>query len=140
MIREHGVMVLAATLLHEQGLRKSILIAPMAPVEVFDGNMNVSTNSLLDRAREVNRSEQFSGDHRRKHNLTHLLRVPWCTICCGARSIDDPHPAVICDGTFDSLRQIARYQDEGDTTPMTVLLLVQSSTGYLGATDVDQSD
>ena len=68
--------------------------------------------------------------------------VPWCTICCRARTIDDAHHVVIHDESVDSLPKIvydyAEIKMKGDTTPMRVLLVVDSSTRYLGATDVDQ--
>ena len=39
-------------------------------------------------------------------------------------------PKIVCD--------YAEINIKGDTTPMRVLVVVDSSTGYLGATDVDQ--
>ena len=71
----------------------------------------------------MNRSEQLSEADRRGHELSHLPHVGWCTICCRARTIDDPHHA--------------ENKMKGDTTPVRVLLVVESSTGYLGATDVE---
>ena len=39
-------------------------------------------------------------------------------------------PKIVCD--------YAEIKMKGDTTPMRVLFVVDSSTGYLGATDLDQ--
>ena len=73
---------------------------------------------------------------------SHLPHVPWCTICCRARTIDDAHHVVTHEESVDSLPNnlcdYAEIKMKGDTTPMSVLLVVDSSTGYLGATDVDQ--
>ena len=73
------------------------------------------------------------------HEVGH---VPWCTICCRARTIDDAHHVVIHEESVDSLPKIlfdhAEIKMKGDTTPIRVRLVVDSSTGYLGATDVDQ--
>ena len=97
---------------------------------------------VLERARGLNRSKQPSEDDRRRHELSHLPHVPWCTICCRARTIDDPHHAVTHDESIDSLPKIvgdyAEIKMKRDTTPMRVLLVVDSSTGYLGATDLVQ--
>ena len=43
---------------------------------------------------------------------------------------DHSLPTIVCD--------YSEIKVKGDTTPMRVLLVVDSSTGYLGATDVDQ--
>ena len=90
----------------------------------------------------MNRSKQPTESERRRHELSHLPHVPWCTICCRARTIDDAHHVVIHEESVDSLPKIVRDYAEikmkGDTTPMRVLLVVDSSTGYLGATDVGQ--
>ena len=52
------------------------------------------------------------------------------------------HHVVIHEESVDSLTKIvsdyAEIKMKGDTTTMRVLLVVDSSTGYLGATDVDQ--
>ncbi len=73
---------------------------------------------------------------------SHLLHAPWCTICCRARTIDDPCHVVTHDESVDSLPKIvcgcAELKMKGDTTPKRVRLVVDSSTGYLGAIDVDQ--
>ena len=54
---------------------------------------------------------------------------------------DDPHHGVTHDESVDSLPETlfddAEIKMKGGTTPMRVLLVVDSSTGYLGATDVD---
>ena len=75
-------------------------------------------------------------------NSSHLPHVPWCTICCRARTIDDAHHVVIHEESVDSLPKIVcdcpEIKMKGDATPMRVLLVVGSSTGYLGATNVDQ--
>ena len=56
--------------------------------------------------------------------------------------MDDAHHIVIHEESVDSLPKIvcdyAEIKMKGDTTPMRVLV-VGSSTGYLGATDVDQN-
>ena len=96
---------------------------------------------VLEGAREVNRLKQPSESERRRHELSHLPPVPWCTFCCRARTVEDPHHVVIHDESVDSLPKIVcdyvEIKKKGDTTPMRVLLVVDSSTGYLGATDVD---
>ena len=97
---------------------------------------NVSEcEAVLEGAREVNRSKQPTESERRRHELRHLPHVPWCTICCRARTIDDAHHVVIHQESVDSLSKIVRDYAEikmkGDTTPMRVLLVVDSSTGYL---------
>ena len=55
---------------------------------------------------------------------------------------DDPHHAVIHEESIDALPQLecnfVEIQTKGDTTSTRVLLVVDSSTGYLGATDVDE--
>ena len=72
-------------------------------VETRDEEMRDSGNSseyeapkipVLEGARGVNRSKQSSEADRRRHELSHLPHVPWCTICCRARTIDDPHHVV----------------------------------------------
>ena len=97
---------------------------------------------VLEGAREVNRSKQPTESERRRHELNHLPHVPWCTICCRARTIDDAHHVVIHEESVDSLpKMVCDYAEinmKGDTTPMRGLLVVVSSAGYLGATDVDQ--
>ena len=56
-------------------------------------------------------------------------------------ALDDAHHVVIHEESVDSLPKIERDYAEikmkGDTTPIRVPLVVDSSTGYLGATDVD---
>ena len=88
----------------------------------------------------MNRSKQPTECER--HELSHLPHVPWCTICCRARTIDDAHHVVIHEESVDSFSKIlcdyAEIKMKGDTTPMRFLLVVDSSTGHLGATDVDQ--
>ena len=93
-------------------------------------------------AREVNRSKQPTESERRRYELSHLPHVPWCTMCCRARTIDDAHHVVIHQESVDSLPKIVcDYADikmTGDTIPMRVLLVVDSTTRNLGATEVDQ--
>ena len=90
----------------------------------------------------MNRSKQPTESERRRHELSHLPHVPWWTICCRVRTIDDAHNVVIHEESIDSLPKVvcdyAEIKMKGDTTPMRVLLVVDSSTGYLGATDVDR--
>ena len=156
MIRENGTMVLNATLVDRRNM-KCDLVAPVVPIavpvsrEAGDEEMRDSRNvseceaaqiPVLGGAREVNRSKQPTESERRRHELSHLPHVPWCTICCRARTIDDAHHVVIHEESVDSLPKIvcdyAEIKMKGDTTPMRVLLVVDSSDGYLGATDVDQ--
>ena len=61
---------------------------------------------VLEGAREVNRSKQPTESERRRHELSHLPHVPWCTICCRARTIDDAHHVVIHEESVDSLPKI----------------------------------
>ena len=61
---------------------------------------------VLERAREVNRSTQPTESERRRHELSHLPHVPWYTICCRARTVDDPHQIVTHDVSVDSLPNI----------------------------------
>ena len=147
IIRENGTMVLKATLVDR---------APVAPIEVpvsseaSDEEMRDSRIvseceaaqiPVLGGAREVNRSKKPTESERRRHELSHFPHVPWCTIRCRARTIDDAHHVVIHEESVVSHTKIvddyAEIKLKGDTTPMRVLL-VGSSTGYLGATDVDQ--
>ena len=97
---------------------------------------------VLGGAREVNRSKQPTEYERRRHELSYLAHVPWCTICCRARTFGDAHHVVMHEESVDSLPKIvcdyAEIKMKGDTTPRRVLLVVDSSSGYLGATDVDQ--
>ena len=51
----------------------------------------------------MNRSKQATESERRRHELSHLPHVPWCTICCRARTIDDAHHVVIHEESVDSL-------------------------------------
>ena len=94
---------------------------------------------VLGGAREVNRSKQPTESERRRHELSHLPHVPWCTICCRVRTIDNARHVVILEESVHSHPKIVcEIKMKGDTTPMRVLLVVDSSTGYLGAADVDQ--
>ena len=155
MIREDGTMVLNATLVDRRNM-KCDLVAPVVPIAVpvsskaGDEEMRESRNvseceapqiQVLEGAREVNSSKQSTEPERRRHELSHLPYVPWCTICCRARTIDDAHHVVIHEESVDSFPKIVCDKTEikmkGDTTPMRVLLVVDSPTGYLGATDVD---
>ena len=83
---------------------------------------------MLEAARGVNRSQQLSEADRLRHESSHLLDVPWCTTCCRARTVDDPHHVVTHDESVDTLPKIVcMYADmkmKGDTTPMRVLLVV----------------
>ena len=58
------------------------------------------------------------------------------------RTTDHPHPAVIHDESIDALPTIecdyAEIKMAGDTTPIRVPLVYESSTGYFGGTDVDR--
>ena len=155
MVRENGAMVLNATLVDRRNM-KCDLVVPVVPVAVpvscgagdeMRDSRNVSECEaaqipVLGGAREVNRSKQPTESERRRHELSHLPHVPWCTICCSARTIDDAHHVVIHEESVDSLLKIvcgyAEIKMKGNTTLMRVLLVVDSATGYLGATDVDQ--
>ena len=156
MIRENGTMVSNATLVDRRNM-KCDLAAPVVPIavpvssEVGDEETRDSRNvseceapqiPVLEGAREVNRSKQPTESERRRQGLSHLLYVPWCTICCRAHTNDDAHDVVIHEESVDSLPKIvcdyAKIKMKGDTTHMKVLLVVDSSTGYLGVTDVDQ--
>ena len=132
-------------------MRSTSYVASSLPVssEAGDEEMRDSRNvsecdaaqiPVLEGARDVNRSKQPTESERRRHELSHLPHVPWCTICCRARTKDDAHDVVIHEGSVDSLPKIvcdyAEIKMKGDTTPMKVLLVVDSSTGYLGPTDV----
>ena len=146
---------LNATLVDRRNM-KCDLVAPVVPIaiqvssEAGDEEMRDSRNvseceaaqtPVLGGAREANRSKQPTESERRRHELSHLPHVPWCTICCRARTIDDAHH-VVHEQSVDPLPKIvcdyAETKMKGDTTPVRVLLVVDSSTGYLGATDVDQ--
>ena len=65
---------------------------------------------------------------RRRHNLTHLPLVPWCTICCKARTMDDRHPVILHDHSINALPEIlygcAEIKIKGGTTPMRMLVVV----------------
>ena len=138
MIRENGAMVLNATLVDRRNM-KCDLVAPVVPIavpvssEAGDEEMRESRNvseceapqiPVLEGAREVNRSKQPTESERRRHELSHPPHVPWCTICCRARTIDDAHHVVIHEESVDSLPKIACDHAEimmkGDTTPMRV--------------------
>ena len=71
-------------------------------------------------AREVNRSKQSTESERQRHELSHLPHVPWSTIYCRARTIDDAHHVVIHEESVDSLPKIvcdhAEIKMKGDTT------------------------
>ena len=41
---------------------------------------------VLGGAREVNRSKRPTESERRRLELSYLPHVPWCTICCRART------------------------------------------------------
>ena len=100
MIRENGTMFLNATLVDRRNM-KCDLVAPVVPIAVsvssaagdeeMDDSRNVSECEVAQipvsaEAREVNRSKQPTESERRRHELSHLPHVPWCTICCRARS------------------------------------------------------
>ena len=116
------------------------MVAPVVPtgvpeaVDTRDEEMRDSGNLSVYEATHIPVSEGARS--------THLPRVPWCTTCCRARRIDDSHHVVTHDESVDSLPKIecdyAEIKMKRDATPMRVLLVVDSSTGYLGATDVDQ--
>ena len=122
MIRENGAMVLNATLVDRRNMTCDLvaLVVPIAvPVasETHDEETGDSRNvseceaphiPVLEGAREVNRSKQPSESERRRHELSHLSHVPWRTICCRARTIDDPHRVVIHEESVDSLPTIVR--------------------------------
>ena len=156
MIRENGTMVVNATLVDRRNM-KCDLVAPVVPIavpvssEAGGEEMRESRNvsgcdapqiPVLEGAREVNRSKQPTESEKRRNELSHLPHVPWCTICCRARTIDDAHHVVIHEDSVDSLPKIVCDYTEtkmkGNTTPMRILLVVDSSTGYLGVTNVDQ--
>ena len=118
MIRENGAMVLNATLADRRNM-KCDLVAPVVPIavpvsnEAGDEEMRKSRNvseceapqiPMLEGAHQVNRSKQPS--ERRRHELSHLPHVPWCTICCRARTIDDAHHVVIHEESVDSLPRL----------------------------------
>ena len=120
MIRENGAVVLNATLVDRRNM-KCDLVAPVVPIavpmssEAGDEEMRESRNvseceapqiPVLEGAREVNRSKQPTESERRRHELSHLPHVPWCTICCRARTIDDAHHVVIHEESVDSLPKI----------------------------------
>ena len=141
MIRANGTMVLNATLVDRRNM-KCDLVAPVVPIavpvlsEAGDEEMRDSRNvseseaahiPVLGGAREVNRSKQPTESSRRRHDLSHLPHVPWCTICCRARTIDDAHHVVIHEESVDSIPKIVcEIKMKGDTTPMRVLLVVDS--------------
>ena len=158
MSRENGAMVLDATLVDSRDMTWD-LVAPVVPTEVpaavgtRDEDMRDPGNSqsseyeapqipVLEGVRGESRSKQPSEADRRRHELSHMPHVQWCTICCRARTSDDPHHVVTHDESVESLpKNVCHYAEikmKGDTTPMRVPPLVDSSTGYIGATDVDQ--
>ena len=120
MIRENGTKVLNATLVDRRNV-KGVLVAPVVPIAVpvsseeGDEEMRDSRNvsereaaqiPVLGGAREVNRSKQPTESERRRHELSHFPHVPWCTICCRGRTLDDPHHVVIHEEGVDSLPKI----------------------------------
>ena len=120
MTRENGAMVLNATLVDRRDV-KCDLVAPVVPVAVpvsseaggeeMRDSRNVSECEaaqipVLDGAREVNRSQQPTESERRRHELSRLPNVPWCTICCRARTIDDAHHVVIHDESVVSFPNV----------------------------------
>ena len=95
-------MVLNATLVGTSDMRKCDMVALVVPIEVLaavepqdedrrgSGNLaDVDAPQILLGWMEhvkLNRSRQPSETERRKHELTHLPHVPWCIICCRART------------------------------------------------------
>ena len=89
---------------------------------------------VLDGAREVNRSKQSSGEERLKHNPTLPHHVPCPRLMIhfhqySSREFLFHFRTLECDD--------AEIKMKGDTTSMKVLHVVDSSSRYLGATDVD---
>ena len=138
MTRENGTMVLNATLVDRRNM-KCDLVAPVVPIavpvssEAGDEEMRDSRNvseceaaqiPVLGGAREVNRSKEPTESERRRYELSHLRHVPWCPICCRARTVDDAHHVVIHEESVDSLPKtvcdFAEIKMKGDTTPMRV--------------------
>ena len=78
-IRENGAMVLDATLLDEQDLRKRTLVAPMSQVEVQE----VGAIPVFGGAREVNRSKQHPEQEIREKNTIALI----CLVFRGVPSV-----------------------------------------------------
>ena len=67
--------------------------------------------------------------------------IPWCSTCCQACTIGDPHPRVTRDepsiGSLPKMAcDVAEITMKGDTTPVEVLLFVDSAAGSMGATVV----
>ena len=115
MIRENGAMVLNSTWVDRRNINFD-LVAPVVPIavpvsnETGDEEMRESRNvpeceapqiPVLEGAREVNRSKQPTESERRRRELSHLPHVPWCTICCRARTIDAAHHVVIHEESVD---------------------------------------
>ena len=113
-------MVLNATFVDRRNMMCD-LVAPVVPIavpvasETHDEGMGDWRNMseceapqipVLEGAREVNRSKQPTESERRRHELSHLPHVPWCTICCRARTIDDPHHVVTHEESVDPLPKI----------------------------------
>ena len=77
-------------------------------------------------------------NRKTQKQLTHLLHVQ----CCRARAIVDTHQAVNHDESTDALPKFEcgypEIKMKGETPPMRVLLVVDSSTGFRGATNVIQ--
>ena len=101
-------MVSNATLVDRRDMTCD-LVAPVVPTEVpvavktrveemrNSGNFSeceAPHTLVLEGARGVNRSEQPSEADGRRHELSHLLHVPWCTTRRRARTIDDTHHVV----------------------------------------------
>ena len=120
MIRKNGAMVLNAALVDRRNM-KCDLVAPVVPIavpvssEAGDEDVRESRNvseceapqvPVLEGACEVNRSIQPTESERRRHELSHLPHVPWCTICCRARTMDDAHHVVIHEESVESLPKI----------------------------------
>ena len=157
MNRAKVAIVSNATLVDRRNM-KCDLVAPVVPTEVplvvetRDEEVRDSENAhssdyeapqilVLGGTREVNRSKQPTESERRRHELSHLPHVPWCTFCRRARTTDDPHHVVTHDESVLFPKIVCGYAEikmKGDTTPVRVLLVVDSSTGYLRSTDVDR--
>ena len=154
-IHPKGAIVLNGTLVDGQNMKFGLVspVAPSAvsvPSEAGDKEMRDSRYvseweatqiPVMGGAREMNRSKQRTESEGRSHELSHLPHVPRCTICCRARTVDEAHHVVIREESVDSLPKIVcvcvEIKMKGNTAVL-ILLVVDSSTGHLGATDVDQ--
>ena len=144
MIKENGAMLLNATLVDRRD-KTCDLVAPVVPTEVpvavetRDEEMRDSANlsedeapqiPVLEGARGVSRSKQPSEADRCRHELSHLPHVPWCTICCSARTIDELH-----DGSVNSHPKIvgdyAEINMNRHTTPMRVFFMNMKKVAVL---------